>query len=374
MGALKNKLFVMALAAVFSATFVVATGYSGILGSQLAQFPGPQLQHGNISDMVNNVTISQSTPYTYVGDNKVFGLGNAYSQNYKNVVSPCSLQAGTNGNYTNGIYNCQPSGLSYSGAITEGKSLVNQVESLNWAGYVGTSSSPVTTSVKGSWVVQAPGSTSSATYSSEWIGIGGYSDDTLVQTGTESDYYDGAAHYTAWYEVLPAAETPISGISVSPGDIINASVTQVPGTSDEWNVTLVDVTQHKGFSIIVTYSSSQKSSDWVEERPELCSGSSCSLTTLASFGTAYYGSDNTGVPGTNFANMGSGTEPISSMPGVTSITMVSENGRTLTTLATPSALSTDGTSFTVSEPKAATTSTTTTTIRPTTTVPIGHHF
>ena len=48
------------------------------------------------------------------------------------------------------------------------------------------------------------------TYSSAWIGVDGFNDNDLIQTGTEQDYYSGGAHYDAWWEILPAAETEIS--------------------------------------------------------------------------------------------------------------------------------------------------------------------
>ena len=41
----------------------------------------------------------------------------------------------------------------------------------------------------------------------------------------------GSAHYLAWWEILPAAETPISSITVEPGDSITVSITQVSVTA-----------------------------------------------------------------------------------------------------------------------------------------------
>ena len=56
----------------------------------------------------------------------------------------------------------------------------------------------------------AVAATPTATYSATWVGVDGYSNSSLIQTGTEQDYYCGAAHYSAWWEILPAAETVIS--------------------------------------------------------------------------------------------------------------------------------------------------------------------
>ena len=207
--------------------------------------------------------------------------------------------------------------------------------------------STLANSIQGSWIIQTAAATASDNYSAQWIGIGGFVDETLIQTGTESDYYEGGAYYAAWYELLPAPETPISNFPVSPGDLISANIVLVaPNT---WNIILIDTTTSNAFTIQVTYNSlnggpsTQLSSEWVEERPELCS-LSCTLADLANFGTAYYGYDNTGIPGTNYANMGFGPQPISMLPGLSEVTMVNTQ---LGALATPSALTPDGTSFTV---------------------------
>src|SRR5690348_1118761 len=68
--------------------------------------------------------------------------------------------------------------------------------SSNWSGYAKTGSG--FNSVTSHWTVTAAARSRKATYSSEWVGIDGYSNNSLIQTGTESDYYSGSAHYDAW--------------------------------------------------------------------------------------------------------------------------------------------------------------------------------
>ncbi len=213
---------------------------------------------------------------------------------------------------------------------------------LNWAGYVVASSfstpQPTVTMVNGSWTVQAVQASKKPVYSSQWVGIGGFFDSSLIQTGTESDSASGTTTYNAWYELLPAAETPLpSGYPVSPGDKINAFVFLI--SVNYWNITINDLTKGWHFSIAVSYASSQKSAEWIEERPSIAG----SLTTLANFGTSYFGLDYTSVASTNYANV-SGT--VSSLGSLTNqqIIMVSNNGRNL---AVPSSLTSDGTSFSV---------------------------
>jgi hypothetical protein len=227
----------------------------------------------------------------------------------------------------------------------------NQVGSLNWGGYVAAASFPSSgtpaagvTSVNASWKVQTAASTSTTTYSAQWTGIGGFfsSDSSLIQLGTESDYYNRAGHYDAWIEMLPNAEQVIP-LTIKPGDTIVAGISPAPG-SNAWFMNMTDVTTGKSYTTTGSYTSSKLSGEYIEERPELCSRFSCSLTTLANFGTAYYGSDNTNQPSTEFLTLsGSFVALGSSQVQNESIIMYANNGQTQ--IAIPSPLSTDGTSF-----------------------------
>src|SRR5579859_4529046 len=58
--------------------------------------------------------------------------------------------------------------------------------SSNWSGYAVSGSS--FTSATGSWIVQKVSASHKATYSSQWVGIDGFTNSSLIQTGTESDF------------------------------------------------------------------------------------------------------------------------------------------------------------------------------------------
>jgi hypothetical protein len=135
--------------------------------------------------------------------------------------------------------------------------------SSNWSGYALSGSGY--SSVTAQWVVQAVKASRKATYSSEWVGIDGYNNNSLIQTGTESDYYNGAAHYDAWWEILPAAETVIPSIAVSPGDQMSATINKGSGSS--WTITITDTTRNESFSTVQTYTGPQTSAEWIEEAP-----------------------------------------------------------------------------------------------------------
>jgi hypothetical protein len=135
--------------------------------------------------------------------------------------------------------------------------------SSNWSGYAVTGS--IYGSVTARWIVPAVAASRKATYSSNWVGIDGYNNSNLIQTGTESDYYNGSAHYDAWWEILPAAETVIPSLTVHPGDVLTASITKGSGSS--WTITITDGS--KSFTTTQTYTGPQTSAEWIEEAPEV---------------------------------------------------------------------------------------------------------
>jgi hypothetical protein len=119
--------------------------------------------------------------------------------------------------------------------------------------------------VTAKWVVPSVAVSSKATYSSDWVGIDGFNNSHLIQTGTESDYYNGSAHYDAWWEILPAAETVIRSITVKPGDTITASI--VKGSSSSWTITITDGSH--SFTTTKTYAGPHASAEWIEEAPSV---------------------------------------------------------------------------------------------------------
>jgi hypothetical protein len=71
-----------------------------------------------------------------------------------------------------------------------------------WAGYAVTGSD--FTQVQGSWIVSAVDCTKTPnTDSSEWVGIDGWSSNTVEQTGTDADCIGKTPYYYVWYEFYP---------------------------------------------------------------------------------------------------------------------------------------------------------------------------
>jgi hypothetical protein len=107
------------------------------------------------------------------------------------------------------------------------------------------------------------------------VGIGGFSDQTLVQAGTQADNIDGLAYYNAWTEILPASERPLT-LAIHPGDTVTATVQQnFPGI---WRMTVQDNTSKtKALRIAFYGGSSHASVEAIHERPTVLGG----LATLA---------------------------------------------------------------------------------------------
>jgi len=134
--------------------------------------------------------------------------------------------------------------------------------SSNWSGYAITGG-PFT-AVTGSWVVASVAASRKSTYSSSWVGIDGFNNSNLIQTGTEQDYYNGQTHYGAWWEILPAAETPIS-MTVLPGDVMSARISR--NSNGSWTISISDTTRNESFSIVQSYSGPLTSAEWIQEAP-----------------------------------------------------------------------------------------------------------
>ena len=163
------------------------------------------------------------------------------------------------------------------GSIKRG-GLRNVVQNGYWSGFAATAAAPYTAA---SGTFQVPkvsysGSGHSYEDSALWVGIGGYGDATLIQLGTEQLVTSsGAASYYVWYELYPAA-TVYLGHTVTPGDIVTASLECTaacsPGQTQAWQLTMSDQTAGWSCTQSVQYQSSMASAEWIVEAPWDSSG------------------------------------------------------------------------------------------------------
>jgi hypothetical protein len=222
--------------------------------------------------------------------------------------------------------------------------------SSNWAGYQVYNSTSVITDVVGTWEVQTAGTSNNHTYSSQWAGIGGggYSgDDSLVQTGTESDYNSGALYY-AWYEYDPKNNTQTrysASFTIHQGDDMIAHIYLISGST--WNFSLIDWTTGVGYFADVNLNShqvpSRKYAEWIDERST--TPFSSPYPHLTNFATAFYGPAYTST-GYNYAGINSlYANYIGNWPNIIEWKMYNNSGAKL--LAFPGSLGSDKESFVV---------------------------
>jgi hypothetical protein len=166
-------------------------------------------------------------------------------------------------------------------------------ESTNWSGYAVTGANGAYNSVSATWTEPTATCTSSGggrhgrggsdEYAAFWVGLDGYSSDSVEQTGTDSDCDGTTPDYYGWYEMYPADPVYFTN-TVKPGDSISASVT-FSGT-ETYTLVLTDSTQ--GWTQTITKNETgldRSSAEVITEAPSSSSG----VLPLADFGTVNYG-------------------------------------------------------------------------------------
>jgi hypothetical protein len=203
-----------------------------------------------------------------------------------------------------------------------------EVESTNWSGYAATSGT--FTSATASWTQPKGTCTSGDQYAAFWVGLDGYSSDTVEQTGSEVDCIGRTAEYYAWYEAYPSASVNYSN-TVKAGDQFTATVTWVSG--NEFSLYIDDATEGWSHTTDVDVSRAARSSaEVIAEAP--CCTFSGGILPLTDFGTVdFTGSEVTPTSGSS--------EAIGSASGVTEIIMVDNSGRDKDTVSSL----TDGENF-----------------------------
>jgi Peptidase A4 family len=118
----------------------------------------------------------------------------------------------------------------------------------NWSGYAALPKARATTftSIVGQYSV--PSVVCSATpntFSYHWIGLDGWSDQTVEQDGIAADCNGTTPQYAAWYEMYPANFT--FSFAVHPGDAIESAVHYLGHR--KYELSLKDVTTGRGFDV-----------------------------------------------------------------------------------------------------------------------------
>jgi hypothetical protein len=176
------------------------------------------------------------------------------------AVSGPAMAASTGphaGSQTAASHTFRPGGLfrqapGTHSAIVNGRRIVF---STNWSGYAVTGGTFTTATA--SWTQNTITCTSGdgSTDMSPWVGIDGFSSNTVEQTGSSGDCSGATPDYYAWYEMFPR-NVVIINKTVRPGDQFTGTVTHTTGTS--YKLVLQDITQ--GWTNTVTKSINAKDS------------------------------------------------------------------------------------------------------------------
>jgi len=175
----------------------------------------------------------------------------------------------------------------------------------NWSGYVTPQDAGAYNSTATTFTV--PASTtcgSNTTMAAFWAGLDGWGDSTVEQDGIEDDCINGVQSMYAWIETYPAPSEEIvytatgDPVPVEPGDTIVSEVTEISPT--EYDLYLGDSTQGWDFSGDVDmpsgYSGEDMTAEVITEAPALCTSASCTVQTLADFGSVSYTNSIYGTP------------------------------------------------------------------------------
>ena len=164
----------------------------------------------------------------------------------------------------------------------------------NWSGYVARSTTGQRvryTSASATWTVPAArcsGKGAKArTYSTAWVGLGGYSYETQEEVGTNSNCTAaGTGYYYSWFELVPYLSYPVAiKDKLHAGDVVTG-LTKILKAANRVELQLKDVTAGWTFTTKISWALPDESSaDFVVEAPAECVVYTCSEASLANFGT-----------------------------------------------------------------------------------------
>jgi hypothetical protein len=153
----------------------------------------------------------------------------------------------------------------------------------------------------------------------------------LIQAGTQDVAAGGGqAQFQTWIEMLPQASQQVP-VAVVPGDSVTVSITEQGAGSGNWQISITNNTSGQTYQTNAQYTSSESSAEWIMEAPTGSSG----VLPLDSFRSVSFSAASA---------VENGQTVDISQTGAQAITMLNANGQAL---AVPSAIGSDGSSFSV---------------------------
>jgi hypothetical protein len=145
---------------------------------------------------------------------------------------------------------------------------LTDIDSFNWSGYADTGATTYS-KVAASWSEPRVTCTSEDRIAAFWVGIDGYTSNSVEQDGTLAQCFEGTAYYYTWWEMYPTNDIQIAGTTVAPGDKITSSVTRSGST---YTLRVTDATT-SGNNISTTRTCAvsggcaNSSAEWIGEAP-----------------------------------------------------------------------------------------------------------
>jgi len=205
---------------------------------------------------------------------------------FGSMLAMASTASAAQVRHTPTVHAYRPGGRIAGVHVTGHHGRFTTAESTNWSGYAVTGANGAYHSVSASWTEPTAKCSGNrrrtAQYSSFWVGLDGYSSNSVEQTGTDADCNGTTPEYYGWYEMYPAYPVNFSN-TVRPGDSLSASVT-FSGT-ETYTLVLKDSTQ--GWTQTITQNETglaRSSAEVITEAPSSNSG----VLPLADFGTVTY--------------------------------------------------------------------------------------
>jgi hypothetical protein len=136
----------------------------------------------------------------------------------------------------------------------------------NWGGYIAPGSAGEYTIASADWAVAKVKCRADKDFYAPWVGIDGYGDQTVEQTGVQTACTSGSPVSQAWYEMYPAPPVYINE-PVSTGDDFSASVSYSTVTK-KFTITITDVSKSWTDTVMKKLKSAQRmSAEAVIESP-----------------------------------------------------------------------------------------------------------
>jgi hypothetical protein len=145
---------------------------------------------------------------------------------------------------------------------------LTDVDSFNWSGYADIGAATYS-KVAATWTEPAVTCTSEDRIAAFWVGIDGYSSNSVEQDGTLAQCFEGTAYYYTWWEMYPTNAIQVGGDTVRPGDKITSSVSRA---GHSYTLAVTDATT-RGNNVsttqacAVTAGCANSSAEWIGEAP-----------------------------------------------------------------------------------------------------------